>query len=410
MVLGSDGENFGLCSLGGKEVRKVYVKDLKEGLIFSAPLYIEGNNVFVPDGVPLKKMDIARLNFLALDFVETEGVLIGDLSQNGTGEAEEQNTPPEKPSVASLSGVQENKGEYRSYMDLIERLDYFCLNIADGTGVEPRTIDDITGRLLQAVRDQRQTYIEFILGAEIKNHELAKSLINTSILSALIAIELKMLNHKVMQVVTGALLHDVGMLKIPKEIVQKKGGLSPEELKRIQSHPVYAYNFVTKEMLLPETVGFIVLQHHERWDGEGYPKRIAGEEIDIGARIVSAADAFEAMVSKKPYRKSMLGYQAMKNLLADNMRRFDPNVIRAFIQTMGIYPIGSIVLLNNGAIARVIKVMPIATLRPRIKILVNEYGKVLNQAERTEIELLAEKGLFITKAMDPREISDKYAE
>jgi HD-GYP domain-containing protein (c-di-GMP phosphodiesterase class II) len=407
-------------------MNKLLVKDLREGFVFSAPVYIDGNNLFIPAGIPVKKRDIARLNFLAIDSVETEGELIGGNLKNekaaNPAPAKNINTKttaepvkvkpavPAKPSIVSLPEVQENKGAYRSYLDLVERLDEVCKKIADGDTVEARTIDDITGRLLQNVREQRQSYIGFILGGEIQDHEMAKNLVNTSILSALIAMELKLPHHKVMSTVTGALLHDVGLLRMPKEIVQKKGGLSPAELKRIQFHPAYTYTIVTREISLPENVGLIALQHHERWDGEGYPRNAAGEGIDIGARIVSVADAFEAMVSKKPYRKSMLGYQAMKNLLSDNMRRFDPNVIRAFIQTMGIYPIGSIVLLNNGAIARVLKIMPSAALRPRIRILVDESGKVFKQDEGAEIDLLAEKSLFISKAIDPKEVSAKYAQ
>jgi len=199
------------------------------------------------------------------------------------------------------------------------------------------------------------------------------------------------------------------MLRIPKEIVEKRGGLSAAELQRIQSHPLYAYKIVNKELLYPEDVGLIVLQHHERWDGEGYPRHLAGTAIDMGARIVSVADAFEAMVSQKPYRNSMMGYQAMKNLLSDNLRRFDPDVIKAFIQTMGIYPIGSIILLNNGALARVINVQGTAPLRPKIKILIDEFGKVFKQDDGDEIDLLVEKSLFIAKAVDPKEAASRYA-
>ena len=109
----------------------------------------------------------------------------------------------------------------------------------------------------------------------------------------------------------------------------------------------------------------------------------------------------------KPYRNSMMGYQAMKNLLSDNLRRFDPDVIKAFIQTMGIYPIGSIILLNNGALARVVDVQPTAQLRPKIKILIDEFGTVFKQDEGDEINLLIEKSLFIAKAVDPKEAASQ---
>jgi HD-GYP domain-containing protein (c-di-GMP phosphodiesterase class II) len=268
-------------------------------------------------------------------------------------------------------------------------------------------VDNLTGQLLQAVRDERDHIIGFILGGEVSGHVLAKSSVNTAILSALIAMELKFSHPKVMQVVTGALLHDVGMLRLPEEITKKSGGLSGEELQRMQAHPLYTYKIITKELLYPEDVGLVALQHHERWDGEGYPRRVSGQDINMGARIVSVADAFEAMVSEKPYRNSMMGYQAMKNLLSDNSRRFDPDVLKAFIQTMGIYPIGSVIMLNNGAIARVTEVQGDAPLRPKIRILIDEFGKVYQNDEGDLIDLLTEKSLFIARALDPKEIAKK---
>jgi HD-GYP domain-containing protein (c-di-GMP phosphodiesterase class II) len=411
-------------------MKKVAVNTLKAGMAFSEPVYIEGNNLLVPAGVAIRKKDIDRLNSWGIDMVQTDGAPISlqaakdknppAPAQSKAAAGEKAAVPdkaagtqagdaaPQKPaSLISLSEVQENKGAYRMYIDLIERLDEVFNNIATGISVEARAIDNITGRLLQAVREQRDSIIGYILGGEVSGREMAKSSVNTAILAALIAAELKLPNHKVMQVVTGALLHDVGMLRLPKEIVDKKGGLSAAELQRIQAHPLYTYKIVNKELLYPEDVGVVVLQHHERWDGEGYPRRISGAAIDMGARIVSVADAFEAMVSHKPYRNSMMGYQAMKNLLSDNSRRFDPDVLKAFIQTMGIYPIGSIIFLNNGALARVVEVHGSAPLRPKIRILIDEFGKVFKQDEGDYIDLLTEKSLFIARAVDPKEVAKK---
>ncbi|MDR2371021.1 MAG: HD-GYP domain-containing protein [Treponema sp.] len=423
-------------------MKQIAVKNLHPGMIFSEPVYIEGNNILVPAGVEIRKKDIDRLNSWGVESVETEGdavsIAAGQKKEKaaagadpaapetakkapGTAEPREAAPAPESPvkgkasakkapsSALSLTEVQENKGAYRSYMDLIERLDAVFNNIMGGVSVEIRSIDSITSRLLQAVRDERDSIIGYILGGEVTGHEMAKSSVNAAILSALIAIELKIPNHKIMQIITGALLHDVGMFRLPREITDKRGGLSDAELQRMQAHPLYAYKIVSKTLLYPEEVGHVVLQHHERWDGEGYPRRLAGTDIDLGARIVSVADAFEAMVSQKSYRNSMVGYQAMKNLLSDNSRRFDPDVLKAFIQTMGIYPIGSIILLNNGALARVIEVHGDAPLRPKIRILADEFGKVYKQDEGDIIDLLTEKSLFIAKALDPRELAKKNA-
>jgi HD-GYP domain-containing protein (c-di-GMP phosphodiesterase class II) len=415
-------------------MKKIEVKTLHPGMIFSAPVYIEENNLLVPAGIAIRKRDIDNLIKWGCDTVTTEGRPVQ--SPAGTGETagkqktmiledvsldffESAETPPEEePSgetkkraagnVLSLADVQENKGAYRSYIELIERLDEVFSNIESGISVDPRTVDNITGRLLQAVKEEKDSIIGFILGGEVSGRVLAKSSINAAILSALITMELKSPHHEVMQVVIGALLHDVGMLRLPKEITDKSGGLSGAEMQRMQAHPLYSYKIVTKELLYPDVVGLIVVQHHERWDGEGYPRRISSLGIEMGARIVSVADAFEAMVSEKPYRNSMIGYQAMKNLLSDNSRRFDPDVLKSFIKTMGIYPIGSIILLNNGAIARVTEVQGDAPLRPKIRILIDESGKMYKQDEGDMIDLLPEKSMFIARALDPKELSKKH--
>ena len=408
-------------------MKKIEVKTLQPGMVFSSPVYIEGNNLLVPAGIAIRKKDIDRLTSWGYSVVSTEGEPIQQKPEKPEEPAAEKASPEAvlenvtEEAVPGLSGgtkkaaanvlslldVQENKGAYRSYTDLIERLDAVFSGIGSGVSVEPRTVDNLTGRLLQAVREERDHIIGFILGGEVLGHMMAKNSVNTAILSSLIAMELKFSHHKVMQVVTGALLHDVGMLRLPKEIVDKTGGLSDAEIQRMQAHPLYTYKIITKELLYPEDVGLVALQHHERWDGEGYPRRISGSDIDIGARIVSVADAFEAMVSEKPYRNSMMGYQAIKNLLSDNSRRFDPDVLKAFIKTMGIYPIGSIILLNNGVIARVTEVQGDAPLRPKIHILIDEFGKMFKQGEGEMIDLLTEKSLFIARALDPKEITKK---
>jgi HD-GYP domain-containing protein (c-di-GMP phosphodiesterase class II) len=208
-----------------------------------------------------------------------------------------------------------------------------------------------------------------------------------------------------MQYITGALLHDVGMLRLPKELVNKADKLTNEELQRIKSHTLYAYKIVHEELNYPEDLGLLVMQHHERWDGEGYPQGLKGEEINQGARIISVADAFEAMVSQKPYRNSMIGYQAMKSLLADNSLRFDPDVVKAFIKIMGVYPIGSIILLNNGSMARVVEIRGDAPLRPKITVLIDETGMIQDQSREETVDLLTEKSLFIVRAINPKELS-----
>jgi HD-GYP domain-containing protein (c-di-GMP phosphodiesterase class II) len=390
-------------------MKKIAVTSLRAGFIFTQPVYIEGNNFLVPAGIAVRKKDIERLSSWGIETVETDGELTPASWRNLAEGTKGPNTVGAASSPLALAEVQENKGSYRNYRDLIERVDTIFTNAGSGAAVDVHAMDDIIEKLVKAVREQRDSMIRYILGGEISGYEMAKNSVNTAILSALIAIELTVPNFRLMHIAVGALLHDVGMLRLPKNILDKKGKLSEAELRIMHTHPLYAYQIICKELLYPEEVGLVALQHHERWDGEGYPRHLTGKVINLGARIVSVADAFEAMVSQKPYRNSMMGYQAMKNLLSDNSRRFDPNVLKAFIKTMGIYPIGSIILLNNGTLARVVEVQGAAPLRPKIRILIDEYGHTYKKDEGKIIDLLADKHFFIARAVDPRDLIKRHA-
>jgi len=424
----------------------ISTNDLRPGQMFSSPVFTQGTNMLVPANVPLRQKDIDLLVSWGIDVVKTEGELIveddtvndfdiedifdadeldvlkglrfnNETENEPEGEDEfnrimEDDTPvvnvPEKKPVIkfSISDVRINSGPYRAYKNLIEKLNSVFTGLKSGLDIEMRMIDNISVLLLQDLRDYPDSFVGFILGGEVSGHELAKGSVNTAILSALTAHELKLPNHKVHNIVSGALLHDIGMLRLSKGITEKKGGLSEAELEQIKSHPLHTSKIVTKELFGPHEVNLIALQHHERWDGQGYPDSLVGQTIDIGARIVSVADAFEAMVTKKSYRPSLSGYQAVKNLLADNARRFDPAVISAFTKVMGIYPIGSIVRLNDESVARVTRVHVNAPMRPVIQLLMDRNKKVINPGETPTIDLLADKTLFIRQAIDPAEFND----
>jgi HD-GYP domain-containing protein (c-di-GMP phosphodiesterase class II) len=441
-------------------LKKIKTSDLKPGQIFSAPVFSEDDYLLVPQLVPIRQKEINLLLTWGIEEVTTEGSLVekteepevpeellpeelpsedfapgdyssddytsddfsfGGFSPDGfnldnfsfgddtPAETPPAEAPPEEAAAKkatikfSIRDVRQNSGPYRAYKSVIDKIAGIFNGIKSGVDIQMKAIDNICVQLLQDLRDYPDNFLDYILGGEVTGNELAKSSVNTAILAALTAQELKLPNHKIHNVIAGALLHDVGMLRLSKGITEKKGGLSDAELEQIKSHPVHTSKIVTKELYGPREVNLIALHHHERWDGKGYPDQLAGQAIDIGARIVSVADAFEAMVSKKSYRNSIVGYQAVKNLLADNGRRFDPDVIIAFTKIVGIYPIGSIVRLNDTSIARVTSLHTEAPLRPFVQMLMDNKGNVLNSKEIYTVDLLDDRSLFIKSAVDPAE-------
>lgn len=129
----------------------------------------------------------------------------------------------------------------------------------------------------------------------------------------------------------GALLHDIGKINVEEHILDKPGRLSDHELYSIRNHPSFGANFISSIDYLKKVTP-LVLYHHERWDGSGYPEGIKGENIPLGARIIGVADAFDAMISDRPYKKSFLVEEAVKELAMCRGTQFDPAVVDAFLK------------------------------------------------------------------------------
>lgn len=130
--------------------------------------------------------------------------------------------------------------------------------------------------------------------------------------------------------VFGFLLHDVGKIGIPERILTKPGPLDPGEWEVMRRHPTLGARILDNVTFLQRDATDIVLYHHERWDGGGYPHRLAGEEIPVGARLFSVADTFDAMTSDRPYRKRMPIEVAIKEIDRCSASQFDPVVVDAF--------------------------------------------------------------------------------
>ena len=128
----------------------------------------------------------------------------------------------------------------------------------------------------------------------------------------------------------GFLLHDVGKIGIPDDILQKPGPLSPAERRRMQTHTVLGEAMLSGVAFLQGEGLRIVRSHHERWDGRGYPDGLARDEIPIGARVFAVADSLDAMTSNRPYRRAMSWAAARKEIVAQSGRQFDPDVVDAF--------------------------------------------------------------------------------
>ena len=374
-------------------MKSIKTSDLRDGMKFDRPVYMDGENVFVPPGIPIRQKDIDRLTRWEIAEVRTDGSLV----------VESQKPPEPSIDAAVIRDLPADKKNLDAYLRAIDEYEHVANSVAQGEEMERAKIDDMVNLLLDRVKEGKNEMIQLILMGGRIERKIAAGVINVTILSAIMGTVLKFTSHRLIQLATGALLHDIGMVKVPKSILKKKEKLSADELNQIRTHPIHSYRAISKELKYPEEIGVIALQHHERWDGQGYPRKLKGEDINLSARIVAVADSYIAMINNRPHRNSMIGYSAMKNVLSDNGSHFDPKILKVFLESMGIYPIGSIVQLNNSAIGRVVETHADAPLRPAVELIIDEYGNRLS--EREVLDLLPRKGTFIVKAVDPKALA-----
>jgi diguanylate cyclase (GGDEF)-like protein/PAS domain S-box-containing protein/putative nucleotidyltransferase with HDIG domain len=150
-------------------------------------------------------------------------------------------------------------------------------------------------------------------------------------LATRLAVSLKLPSAQIDKVQTAALMHDIGKIIVPDEVLENPGNLSEVEQANIRKHPEIGYRILNCSPEMAE-LSIAILQHHERWDGTGYPGGIAGKDIDISARIISIADAYDAMTCDRPYRAAMAPETAMDEILKNAGKQFDPELSRIFVK------------------------------------------------------------------------------
>jgi diguanylate cyclase (GGDEF)-like protein/putative nucleotidyltransferase with HDIG domain len=203
-----------------------------------------------------------------------------------------------------------------------------------------RTYKVYMGRILdqqrhvQQVSDLHLATIEALaLAIDAKDQTAQSHIRRVQVYAAGIARALGMPENEIQGVKTAALLHDIGKLAVPEHILSKPGPLTQEEFQKIRVHPQVGAEIISA-VPFPYPVAPLILSHHERWDGKGYPQGLKGEEIPLGARILSVVDYFDALTSDRPYHKAMTFDAAVALLQQESGRALDPTVVQMFVKMM----------------------------------------------------------------------------
>ncbi|MDB5051698.1 MAG: metal dependent phosphohydrolase [Fibrobacteres bacterium] len=190
------------------------------------------------------------------------------------------------------------------------------------------------------------------------------------------------------EIAQGALLADVGMMLVPERIRLKRGKLSESEQFEMRKHPILGLSLLEHIHGLSEAVLVIPYQHHERISGNGYPDNRSGALVSRFSRIVSIADVFTALINQRTYRESIVPYQAMVAVLSmGGAGHLDGENIKQFLKTMSIFPLGSLVRLTSGRVAKVVSPNASEFTKPTVSVLTDESGSPLPRIQIVQIDL-----------------------
>ncbi|MEI6602868.1 MAG: HD-GYP domain-containing protein, partial [Clostridia bacterium] len=192
--------------------------------------------------------------------------------------------------------------------------------------------DEMYKHKLSESMSMRSNMIEIIMSTlfEKSDRELLHSK-RVSSLAVSIAEELDLSKDKINQLRTAGLMHDIGKIGIEEKILNKDSSLNDSEWKEIMRHPEIGYRILSSVNEFSE-IAELVLSHHERWDGTGYPRGLCGEDICIEARIIALADSFDAMTSDRPYRKAFSEKEAVIEIEKNANKQFDPRISKVLIE------------------------------------------------------------------------------
>lgn len=193
--------------------------------------------------------------------------------------------------------------------------------------------------------------------------------LSVSIMALAIGLELGFDNAMLNELGTAGLLHDIGKVSIPIDIINKPGRLTPEEFAIVKMHPVYAAQHLKERHLVNNNIYCGIIQHHEKMDGSGYPYGLKDTQIHPYARILAVADVYDALTSKRPYRKPSPPNEVIEYIMAGTGTQFDEQIVRAFMRKVAPFPTGSKVKLSNGESACVLKNFPDMPLRPIVSVI-----------------------------------------
>ncbi|MBU5592193.1 HD-GYP domain-containing protein [Clostridium sp. MSJ-4] len=360
-------------------MRLVPIECVKEGAYLAKTIFDDEGRPLLREGVKLSKNMINRIKSIHIYSVyiideysqaEIDDIIKPELRQKAIGTIKGTFSSIDKFSKAYPS---------KSNNSLIkEREKYFD------------SIYSVAEELLEEILSNSSIMVNLVDIKSLDSYTY-QHCVNVAVLSLILGIQLQLNKYDLLDLCVGALVHDIGKSFVPAEVLFKPGPLNDQELLIMQEHVTKGYDYLRGVLAISSKSRIIALQHHEKYDGSGYPEQRKGTEINYLARIVAIADVYDALTSDRPYRRALSPNESMEYIMANASTHFDYDMVKAFARVIVPYPKGTLVKMSNGEIAVVGDTIPNFPLRPNITVVKSSDPS----REGTEISLVKNLSLVI---------------
>ncbi len=289
----------------------------------------------------------------------------------------------------ATSTVTKKKGALKNYVKAIDLVRNSASKIQVSENFDSRKVKRVVYNLVDICLDEGFSFIGL---SNIKNYDeyTYNHSVNVCVLSIGFGKNLGLTKRQVGELGIAALFHDYGKLAIPREILNKPGQFNPEEWEIMKSHPLQSVKTLLSARGFQDTdikKMIAAFEHHRNFDCTGYPQTGLNKPMNFYSKVVAIADAYDAMTTNRVYQKALLPTAALKILMDYAGTRFDPLLVKAFVNTVGIYPVGTLLKLQSGRLAMVTTTNrdPAKLALPKIRILTDEKGQKLDSSDEIDL-------------------------
>ncbi len=319
---------------------------------------------------------------------EEEAILNNSEKSHLTEVSKEQQTPPVQPEYADPVKIDEELPRAREIRSNVSNVVKDIFNDARmGKAIEVNDVKEQVGDIVDSVFRNRDALLCLTNLKDYDDYTFMHC-VNICILAVSFGRHLGMSKRQLENIGFGGILHDIGKTMIPESILNKPGKYTEEEYEVMKRHVNLGGEILRKHDHIPEEAMLVALQHHERFNGTGYPNRLSGDKISLAGQIASIADVYDALTYDRVYHKASSCHSAVKRMYEWGDTIFDKALMEMFVQCIGIYPFSSVVELNTGQCGIVVSVNHQILLRPQVRIILDDNKKPQNP---TLIDLASEK-------------------